>query len=170
MSSDPKIDIPRYTSRPFPTYRYLPFQGRSSKPHPRNDPGGHSYDEEEEYLPHFIAEHWNDCELFLYGVDLFNHGYWWEAHEAWEAVWLAAGQKKTVCGRFVQGLIQLSGAQLKRFIGEMRGARSLTSAGCEKLSEIEGRYLGIHVAELIAEAKRCLSENCGEFPSIELEI
>ena len=65
-------------------------------PHPRNDPDGHSYDEEEEYLPHFTAEEWRDCEHYLYGVDLFNQGYWWEAHEAWEAVWLAAGQRKTV--------------------------------------------------------------------------
>jgi hypothetical protein len=51
-------------------------------------------------------------------------------------------------------------------MGEMRGAQSLTSSGCEKLSEVKGRYLGIDVAELVAEAKRCLREDCGEFPTI----
>ena len=149
MTNEAKVEVPRYTSRPFPPDRYPPFHGSSSMPHPRTDPDGHSYDEEEAYLPHFTAKDWNDCELFLYGVDLFNHGYWWRAHEAWEAVWLAAGHKQTVCGRFIQGLIQLSGAQLKRFMGEMRGAQSLTDAGCEKLLEVEGRYLGIMLLNLL---------------------
>ncbi|MCF6180357.1 MAG: DUF309 domain-containing protein, partial [Geopsychrobacter sp.] len=95
--------LKRYTERPFPAYRYLPFQPGMA--HPRNDPGGHSYAEEEEYLPPFAIADWPDCVSYLYAVDLFNHGYWWEAHEAWEAVWLAAGQTSEG-GRFVQGLIQ----------------------------------------------------------------
>ena len=64
---------------------------------------------------------WQSCELYLYGIDLFNYGYWWEAHEALETVWHAAGQKSTLCGTFIQGLIQLAGAQLKRFIAEPGG-------------------------------------------------
>lgn len=163
-----KPDLPRYAQRPFPPYRYRPFQAGSPLPHPRNDPDGHSYHQEDVYLPHFSAADWRDCEPYLYGVDLFNYGYWWEAHEALESVWLAAGQKSTLCGRFVQGLIQLAGAQLKRFIGERRGAQSLTRAGCAKLAEAEGVYLGIAVVELIDAANRCLREDRGEFPGIEL--
>ena len=165
-----KPDLPRYTQRPFPPYRYLPFQAGSAHPHPRNDPRGHSYHADEEYLPHFAADDWVTCEPYLYGIDLFNHGYWWESHEALEAVWLAAGQKATLCGRFVQGLIQLAGAQLKRFIAEPRGARSLNRAGCEKIAEATGIYLGIEVASLITEAQRCLDEGRGEYPSIELHF
>lgn len=139
-------------------------------PHPRNDPGGHSYDQEEEYLPSFMPESWRTCEPYLYGIDLFNHGYWWEAHDALESVWLAAGQKTTLCGVFLQGLIQLAGAQLKRFIGEPNGARSLTAAGCDKLSRVEGIYLGIEVASLVDDAQRCLSQDRGEFPRIALHF
>ncbi len=160
-------ELPRYSQRPFPPYRYLPF---TSLPHPRNDPDGHSYHEDEDYVPHFSATDWTDCEPYLYGIDLFNRGYWWEAHEALETVWLAAGQKSTVCGKFVQGLIQLAGAQLKRYIGDPRGAQKLTGAACEKLVVVEGFYLGIEVAALVDEAQRCLLENRDEYPSVMLHF
>ena len=165
-----KPDLPRYTQCPFPPYRYLPFQVDSPLPHPRNDPAGHSYDLEEDYLPHFTSDDWHNCELYLYGIDLFNHGYWWEAHEALESVWQAAGQRSTLCGRFVQGLIQLAGAQLKRFINEPRGAQSLTRAGCERLAEVKGVYLGVAVEDLVDEAERCRREDRGEYPRIELRF
>lgn len=163
-------DVPRYTRRPFPPYRYLPFQGAASRPHPRNDPQGHSYDADEEYLPHFTPDDWPSCEPFLYGIDLFNHGYWWEAHEAWETVWLAAGGRETRCGRFVQGLIQLAAAQLKREIGSPGGAQSLTAAACNKLSEAQDHFLGIDAATLVAAAQHCLREDRGEFPHIILKF
>lgn len=163
-----KPDLPRYSKRPFPPYRYL--LSLDSNPHPRTDPAGHSYHDEEDYLPHFSPGDWSRCEPYLYGIDLFNHGYWWEAHEALETVWLAAGQKSTACGVFVQGLIQLAGAQLKRFIAEPRGAQSLTRAGIAKLSLVEGVYLGIAIESFIAEVGRCLKEDRGEFPRIELHF
>jgi predicted metal-dependent hydrolase len=169
-STGTHIDPPRYTRRPFPPYRYLPFQGRDALPHPRNDPGGHSYAADEDYLPHFTPDDWPNCEPYLYGIDLFNHGYWWEAHEALETVWLAAGTRETQCGLFVQGLIQLAAAQLKRVIGSPTGAQSLTAAGCEKLAPAHEVFLGIDVALLIADAQRCLQEDRGEFPMIVLHF
>lgn len=162
-------ELPRYSKRPFPPYRYLPGPGGNRQPHPRA-PGGHSYQQDDEYLGSFAPEEWASCGLYRYGVDLFNHGYWWEAHEAWETVWLAAGQKETVCGRFVQGLIQLAGAQLKRTVKEPDGAASLTEQGCAKLALVEGIYLGIDAAELATAARRCLAEDCGEFPRIVLRF
>ncbi|HEX9779417.1 MAG TPA: DUF309 domain-containing protein [Geopsychrobacteraceae bacterium] len=158
-------DLPRYTQTPFPAYRYLPFQ--SGRPHPRNDPAGHSYGLAEDYLPSFSGDDWRSCQPYLYGIDLFNHGYWWEAHEALEQVWLAAGQD-TPGGTFIQGLIQLAAAQLKRFMGQERGAKLLTASGVAKLSLAKGVFLGIEVAPLCAAAERCLREDCGEFPRIRL--
>ena len=164
-----KSELPRYTQRAFPPYRYLPFQSGSTHPHPRSDPAGHSYGRQEDYLPGFMPADWRSCEAYLYGVDLFNHAYWWEAHEALEAIWLAAGRSSD-CGRFVQGLIQLSAAQLKRFTGELRGARSLTQSSQEKLSAVGEIYLGIKVAPLLADAWRCLEKDRGEYPRIELNF
>ena len=165
-----KQDPPRYTQRPFPPYRYIPFQGKATLPHPRNDPEGHSYSADEEFLPHFTPDDWPNCETYLYGIDLFNNSYWWEAHETLEVVWLAAGDRSTRCGTFVQGLIQLAAAQLKRVIGSSQGAQSLTEAGCEKLAVAEGTFLGIDVARLIDEAQRCLREDGNEFPKILLHL
>lgn len=165
-----KTNLERYTQNPFPAYRYLPFQ--PDIPHPRNDPAGHSYAQEEDYLPGFVPADWSTCGPYLYGVDLFNHGYWWEAHEAWEAVWLAAG-RDTGHGTFIQGLIQLAGSQLKRFTNVSRGAQMLTETGVAKLLLVDRDgelYLGIEVMPLIEELKRCLRENRGEFPRIELHF
>jgi predicted metal-dependent hydrolase len=167
---DKKPEMPRYSNRPFPAYRYLLSHGSPPLPHPRTDPAGHSYHEEEDYVPAFVHDDWHSCEAYLYGIDLFNYGYWWEAHEALEDVWIAAGQKSTKCGVFLQGLIQLAGAQLKRFVNEPRGAQSLTRSGIEKLSCVEGVYLGIEIKSLIHEAERCLREDRGEFPRIELHL
>lgn len=165
-----KQSLPRYTRRPFPPYRYIPFQGKATLPHPRNDPAGHSYAADEDYLPHFVPDDWHNCEPYLYGIDLFNNGYWWEAHEAWEVVWLAAGGRSSPCGIFVQGLIQLAAAQLKRVSGSSPGAQSLTAGACEKLAVVTGIFLGIDVARLIVEAQRCLREGGSEFPHIALHL
>lgn len=161
---------PRYTRRPLPPYRYLPFQGDRGRPHPRNDPGGHAYHADEDYLPHFAPADWPTCEPYLYGVDLFNYGYYWEAHEAWETVWLAAGGRDTRCGVFVQGLIQLAAAQLKRVSGSVGAAASLTTAARQKLAQEEGIYLGVEVSALLAEAQRCLDEEGDDFPKIQLRF
>ena len=160
----PQPNLPRYSRRPFPAYRFQPFTGM---PHPRNDPGGHSYGEEEEYLAEFDPEDWAACEPYLYGVDLFNHGYWWEAHEAWEGLWLVAG-RDSLSGQFLQGLIQLAGAQLKRHGGVPRGAQMLTETAVEKLALGGEEFLGIRSADLCAEAWRCLREDQREYPLIHL--
>src|SRR5271165_4357968 len=67
----------------FPPYAYLP----GKKPHPVRDPTGHSYHVEP--IP-VAAEASLDSDAFLWGLDLFNHGYYWEAHEAWEGLWQVA--------------------------------------------------------------------------------
>lgn len=154
----------RYSDIPFPAYRYIPFQGM---PHPRNDPQGHSFGQEETYLPGFDPRDWMSCAPYLYGIDLFNHGYWWEAHEAWESVWLAAGPK-TGTGIFVQGLIQIAAAQLKRYSGERRGAALLTHEGTVKIQTAGQRFLGIDTVRLAADALEALDSAPTGFPVILL--
>jgi hypothetical protein len=80
----------------------------------------------------------------LYGIDLFNHGFWWEAHEALEAVWVAAG-RRTETGLFIQGLIQIAVAHLKWFQGFHGPATRMASAGLDKMRRINGIYLGVEV-------------------------
>ncbi|MBN1958552.1 MAG: DUF309 domain-containing protein [Desulfuromonadales bacterium] len=158
---------PRYTDNPFPSYRYIPFSG--DMPHPRNDPEGHSYGIEEDYLSDFSASDWESCQPYLYGVDLFNNAYWWEAHEAWEACWLAAGRGTRV-GTFVQGLIQIAAGQLKLYMRGTNGARLLTTGGLEKISCAQGIYLGIEVSVFSADVLNSLMNDGAESPLIRLHF
>ncbi|MEQ8763742.1 MAG: DUF309 domain-containing protein [Planctomycetota bacterium] len=120
------MSAPRYApSRELPPYRYVPGRGL---PHPVNDPDGHSYQEDPDAPSDpWEAQDWPTLEDFLYGVDLYNHGYWWEAHEAFEGVWQVAPTKDT--GELLQGLIQIAVALLKAWQGQKRPARNLLDRG-----------------------------------------
>src|SRR5437762_3525728 len=70
-----------------------------------------------------------------HGAQLFNRGEFWEAHEAWEAVWneaRAAGDPAgTACA---QGLIQVAAAFLKRQQRAETGAAKLMARAREHLA------------------------------------
>lgn len=100
---------PRYAPEmPMPPYTYVP--GRS--PHPTSDPGGHSFGKPVMQPELFQPDDWRRSTLYLYAVDLFNHGYYWEAHEAWETLWHASGRTGFVPD-FFKGLIKLAAAGVK---------------------------------------------------------
>ncbi|TIS21466.1 MAG: DUF309 domain-containing protein, partial [Mesorhizobium sp.] len=103
----------------FPSYAYLP--GR--QPHPVRDPAGHSYNSEAMPL---AAEASLDSDIFLWGLDLFNHGYYWEAHEAWEGLWQVADRGAPLRTLF-KGLILFSAAGVK--IREGKQAAAMRHAG-----------------------------------------
>src|SRR5262245_62105594 len=84
-----------------PPYTYVP--GR--RPHPHSDPLGHRYGHDWPAAIAVTAEGWADSPLYLIGIDLFNHGYYWEAHEAWESLWHACGRTGNVA-TFLKALIQ----------------------------------------------------------------
>ena len=88
-----------------PPYAYLP----GKNPHPVRDPTGHSYHVEP--IP-VAAEASLSSDAFLWGLDLFNHGYYWEAHEAWEGLWKVADRDGPLRMLF-KGLILLSAAGVK---------------------------------------------------------
>ncbi|MGH8120751.1 MAG: DUF309 domain-containing protein [Gammaproteobacteria bacterium] len=144
----------RYTDQAFPPYRFVP--GKS--PHPTRDPAGHSYLKHPEPPAAFAAARWQSCPEYLFGIDLFNHGYWWEAHEALEALWVAAG-RNTETGQFLQGLILIAVAHLKMFQGFDDVAIRMAKEGLDKLKHIQGIYLGIDVAALRSAVTAYCSEN-----------
>ena len=127
----------RYTAAAFPPYRYVPGKG----PHPVRDPRGHSYGAPDE-TEQLDAEQWSSCHPYLVAVDLFNHGYYWESHEELERLWRGTG-RRTETGVFLQGLIQVAAALLKRSMGERGSASRLAAQGCAKLRTIADVHLGI---------------------------
>ena len=142
------LSTKRYSSRSFPGYRFTP--GRD--PHPTASPHGHSYrapGTPEERVDCPPPERWGSCEEYLYGCDLYNHGYWWEAHEAWEALWHVP-EKGSVQKRFLQGIIQVAACHLKLLLGRRDGVVRLRASSQEHLrAAIQGigglRYMGLDV-------------------------
>jgi len=136
--------------RAMPPYAYVP--GR--QPHPVRDPRGHSFGRAPDTPDPPDPRCWRACPAYLYGVDLFNHGYYWEAHEAWEALWHACGRRGPA-GTFFKALIGLAAAGLKVRMGNPRGVRGHAQLAANLFKEIalgshadEARYMGLDLHAL----------------------
>lgn len=141
---------PRWTERPFPPYAFLP--GRD--PHPTRDTRGHSYSTEPEVPPAALPpDRWRDSPDYLWGADLYNHGYLWEAHEAWEGLWHASKGDR-VQADFLQGLIQCAAAALKVPMDQPRGLERLSALGTSRLDGVARAggpvYMGLDVVSFAA--------------------
>ena len=70
------------------------------------------------------AEQLSHCDAFQAGLLFLDKGYYWEAHEVLEPVWmlLDAG---SVERKFVQGLIQIANGYLKLRMGKPKAAKRL---------------------------------------------
>lgn len=169
------IDAPRYAPQfAFPPYAFLP----GKDPHPRQDPRGHSYGTLEmpaSDAPH--PENWRAAEGYLFGVDLYNHGYLWEAHEAWEELWHPAKRSDPVLAAFLQGLIQCSASSLKARMREPRGHLKLAELALSKLTAVAdahaGRYMGLDLFDFIDDFRAFVvagSLDAEQRPRLLLEI
>ena len=82
--------------------------------------------------------------LFEEGIERFNRGEFWLAHESWEQIWLAAeGERR----RFLQGLIQIAAVYYHLERGNQRGASRLLAAAIEKLEGLDPSMSGIAIGE-----------------------
>lgn len=158
---DPPLARERYCSVAFPPYRFVP--GRF--PHPTAHPDGHSYHPPGSPPPAvtFVDEHhWQESEDYFYGADLYNYGYWWEAHEAWEGLWQLT-DKKACQGRFLQGMIQVSACHLKRYLGQPRGVERLLRTSLDYLRGVVREsnadlFMGLDLRGFIASVESYYSD------------
>ena len=161
-------------SRAFPPYAFLP----GKDPHPRQDPRGHSYGSHEAMADEAPRpEAWRDSEDYLFGVDLYNHGYLWEAHEAWEGLWHPAKRTDPELAAFLQGLIQCSASSLKARMGEPRGHAKLAEVALRKLASVAeahgGRYMGLDLFGFVLDFREFVAEGSLDAearPRIELDV
>jgi hypothetical protein len=158
--------------RPFPAYAFLP--GRD--PHPTGDPRGHSFGERGEAPVHLPAERWRENGDYLYGCDLYNHGYLWEAHEAWEGLWHRAREDRDQAD-LLQGLIQCAAACLKIPMEQPRGRARLAEAGTAKLERVArargGRLMGLDLIAFVREFRAFAALERPDLearPRLELEL
>ena len=132
-----------------PPYAYVP--GLRPRPrHLRGDAGGQP--EEPPPTP-LDPGAWRDSIAYFRGIELFEHGYYWEAHEAWEGLWVAAGREGPVA-ELLRGLILLAAAGVKIRQGRGTGAAKLGARAqrCfERVRQQHGPELaGLALDELLA--------------------
>jgi hypothetical protein len=140
--------------RPLPPYAFVP--GRS--PHPVSDPAGHSFGAAPPPPSRLVPERWAANTTYLYGLDLFNAGFYWEAHVEFEALWLGEGRKGVVAD-FLKGLIHLAAAGVKRLEGRLQGVAGHAARAAElwrnvarSLEPAQEVFLGLPLAGLIDRA------------------
>ncbi|QFP76881.1 DUF309 domain-containing protein [Deinococcus sp. AJ005] len=93
-----------------------------------------------------------DQQTFRKGAALFNLGQWWEAHEAWEELWLeATGQERA----FLQALILLAAALHKRWHHGSLTGRNFHKA-VKYLDALPDEYGGVDLVRLRAEVWEAL--------------
>lgn len=141
---------------PFPAYAYTP--GRN--PHPVRDSRGHSFGVDHPAPAAPDPERWGDSHDYLRGIDLFNAGYYWEAHEAWEGLWNACGRAGRTAD-FLRALIALAAAGVKWRQGSARGLSTHAGRAARLLGNLERpRFMGLDI-ESLAPAARALSLQTG---------
>src|SRR4051812_49646037 len=90
-------------------------------------------------------------ELLRAGIELYNGGSYFEAHEAWEEVWLDAENSER---EFYQGLIQITAAFVHVTRNEYPGSVRLLDAGISKLARYGMRKEGIELAAFVDGARK----------------
>jgi predicted metal-dependent hydrolase len=143
--------IPRYLpKRDLPPYAFIP----GKQPHPEKK-GGHMEGIEVE-VEALNPDKPFENEAYLYGLDLFNHGYYWESHVWWEALWNEAG-RKGVLADFLKALIKLAAGGVKINLSDSPVAQGHIDRALELLNPIEKEhsvYCGIDVTALIKECQQ----------------
>ena len=122
-------------------------------------PSGHSKKKPEDINRNPLKEvsmSEEDRREFTLGVELFNAGKFWHAHEAWENVWKRHDEDERL---FFQGLIQLSAAFHHVLIKKsFAGIVNNFDKAYAKLEVFQPSYLGVDVMQLL----RSIEEGRGE--------
>src|SRR5438067_6581074 len=132
---------------PLPPYSYVSGQF----PHPFSHPEGHRHGAAAEPLTPPEPGRWHECRPYLHGLDLFNRGYYWEAHEIWEGLWHACGRAGPTAD-FLKGLIKLAAAGVKVREGRPEGTVGHARAAADlfrRSGASHERYLGLPLDDLI---------------------
>ena len=79
------------------------------------------------------------------GIDLFNKGYFFEAHDVWEEIWTA---DRTPSRKFYQGLIKIAGGFYHWQLAEYDSGIHLLTAGLEHLVPFAEDHEGLDIARL----------------------
>ncbi len=92
-------------------------------------------------------------ELFEKGIEYFNTGYYFEAHDTFEEIWMDERGEDV---RFYQGLVQLATEFYHLRMNNLKGAESQLSKGFAKLEKYKPEYRNLELTELLNQVAVCL--------------
>ena len=106
---------------------------------------------------------------YLEGIRWFNNREFFQAHEAWEGLWL---EDRSPSRKFYQGLIQVAVCLHHFRRGNTRGARKLYHTSRDYLHEYGPKYFGLDLDALSAGMQACCQaviDSDEYFPTAKLD-
>jgi len=102
------------------------------------------------------------------GIDLFNQGLYWEAHEAWEEAWTP--DRHGPDRGFYKGLIQVAAGCLHYGRRNRRGAVNKWRSGADYLRPYLPRHMEVELSPLVSQVDGYLAAMAGNDWPGELEM
>jgi hypothetical protein len=93
--------------------------------------------------------------VLLAGIEQFNNGYFFEAHETWEDLWYVSPWPAR---QFLQGIIQTAAAFVHLMRHQYPGTVRLLGHALAKLDEFPDEYMGIDAGRLRREVAQARDE------------
>lgn len=115
----------------FPPYAFVP----GKHPHPEKE-NGHMFNTD---VSSHKLENFQDCPAYLYAVDLYNHGYYWESHVWWECLWHLENRKGDTAD-FLKALIKLAAGRLKMKMNQEEVANNHILRAFELIEDLSYRH------------------------------
>lgn len=130
-----------------PLYVFIPGKNL----HPKKA-GGHMEGEQDPVVSTVDPERPSASETLRYSLDLLNHGFFWESHVYFEALW-NAHKRVGVTAEFLKAMIKLGAAGVKFNIGQKESALGHLARARELLLRIQEEvgplYLGFSLPAII---------------------
>ena len=92
-------------------------------------------------------------EFLRYSLDLLNHGYFWESHVYFEALW-NAHKREGITADFLKAMIKLGAAGVKMQLGQKDSFRAHLIRARELIDRVrshEEDYLGFNLNEIMTQ-------------------
>ncbi len=92
-------------------------------------------------------------ELFEKGIEYFNSGHFFEAHDTFEEIWM---DERGAGVQFYQGLVQLATGFYHLRMDNLKGAESQLNKGITKLKKYKPEYQNLELTELLNQVSVCI--------------
>ena len=87
---------------------------------------------------------------FLFAVQLFNQGYYWETHEVLEDLWNKTGRTSDIAQLF-QSIIFLAAGNLKRIINNQKSAQKHYESALRKMPKNCDKLIGLNYEKFMSD-------------------